>query len=592
MVQQTPAAIARLKDSLRTTLPDFQSLSTSSDVPPFPTTIDRDRYFDTFKCFPENNDVKSCMECASRELLYDIVTDFDLEFSLEPFIQLYQFFDLILTLSELEISDPQLPFALIEETLDTQPIDNCKRIFSYLEARIERLTVGVDGTKGKGIILLRLCNELLRRLSKSEDTVFCGRIFVFLTKSFPLSERSGVNLRGEFHVENKTTFDERWSQLAGNQPDHFSPSLRDNDSSQAALAADACNRLYAVLWSTQHEFAEPIRLFQKEILDNFKESLDTVIKAFRSSIDEYGHNAPVVASDTRRSHKRKWDGEVKHDELDSYNPKYLTSRELFDLEVRDLVFRRHILVQFLIVIEFLLSLSPKYKKYLEAEAKNRSVQFAYTLSEEDDKWAEAAKKDVVNALNYKSGMDGLLFSRTVDSVLTREKNWVKWKAENCVSFEMEPASTEHVAVSKSVGHEATTLINNLGKVVGAPALTRVWFDNSLEVTSIRSNAQKINLPAYRSYAESIEGYHLDKDFASTEQEKEDIDESISNVTWRSLRVASRDRFQLFKSLDDDLSVKSLIAVEDGATTGGREAEKDNKKDIHATMDSDGVKSAS
>ncbi|KAF3162880.1 hypothetical protein TWF225_002351 [Orbilia oligospora] len=333
MVQQTPSAIARLKDSLRTTLPDFQSLSTSSDVPPFPTTIDRDRYFDTFKSFPENNDVKSCMECASRELLYDIVTDFDLEFSLEPFIQLYQFFDLILTLSELEISDPQLPFALIEETLDTQPIDNCKRIFSYLEARIERLTVGVDGTKGKGIILLRLCNELLRRLSKSEDTVFCGRIFVFLTKSFPLSERSGVNLRGEFHVENKTTFDERRSQLAGNQPDHFSPSLRDNDSSEAALAADACNRLYAVLWSTQHEFAEPIRLFQKEILDNFKESLDTVIKAFRSSIDEYGHNAPVVASDTRRSHKRKWDGEVKHDELDSYNPKYLTSRELFDLEV-------------------------------------------------------------------------------------------------------------------------------------------------------------------------------------------------------------------------------------------------------------------
>ncbi|KAF3121628.1 hypothetical protein TWF703_001849 [Orbilia oligospora] len=157
---------------------------------------------------------------------------------------------------------------------------------------------------------------------------------------------------------------------------------------------------------------------------------------------------------------------------------------------------------------------------------------------------------------------------------------------------MEPASTEHVAVSKSAGHEATTLINNLGKVVGAPALTRVWFDNSLEVTSIRSNAQKINLPAYRSYTESIEGYHLDKDFASTEQEKEDIDESISNVTWRSLRIASRDRFQLFKSLDDDLSVKSLIAVEDGATAGGREAEKDNKKDIHATMDSDGVKSAS
>ncbi|KAK6532208.1 hypothetical protein TWF281_006402 [Arthrobotrys megalospora] len=594
MITQTPPAIAGLKESLTALLPDFQSLSTPSDVPSFPTTLDRAKYLDTFKIVPETNDIKSCLECASRELLYDIVTGFDVETSRQPFIQLYQFFDLILALSELELSDPQLPFALIEETLDTQPIDNCKRIFSYLEARIERLTVGVDGTKGKGIILLRLCNELLRRLSKSEDTVFCGRIFVFLTKSFPLSERSGVNLRGEFHVENKTAFDEQWSPQAGNKTpfpklDHTSPNLRDNDSSEVAMAADACHRLYIVLWSTQHEFAEPTRLFQKQVLDNFKNSLDTVIKAFRSSIDEHGHNAPSVTPDARCSLKRKWDGESKHDELDSYNPKYLTSRELFDLEVRDLVFRRHILVQFLIVIEFLLSLSPKYKKYLEAEAKNRSVQFAYTLSEEDDKWAEAAKKDVVNALNYKSGMDGLLFSRTVDSVLTREKNWVKWKAENCVSFEMEPASSENVTVSKSAGHEATTLVNSLGKVMGAPALTRVWFDGSLDVTAIRSNTERIKLPAYRSYNKAIEGYHLDKDFAFTEQEKEEIDESISNVTWRSLRIASRDRFQLFKSLDDDLSVKSLMTIEDGVVAGGREAEKESKKDTQTSVDSDSVK---
>ncbi|KAK6357810.1 hypothetical protein TWF730_007169 [Orbilia blumenaviensis] len=589
MTHQTLPTITRLKDVLRTALPDLKSSSTPSEVPPFPTTLNCWKYVDTFKSVSGTNDIKTCLECASRELLYDIVTDFDVVPSSEPFITLYQFFDLILILSELEISDPQLPFALIEETLDTQPIDSCKRIFSYLEARIERLTVGVDGTKGKGIILLRLCNELLRRLSKSEDTVFCGRIFVFLTKSFPLSERSGVNLRGEFHVENRTAFDERWSQPDRNKSDPpHSP--KSTDASESALAADACNRLYAVLWSTQHEFAEPTRLFQKQALDNFKDSLETVIKAFRSSIDEHGHNAPPITTDSRRGLKRKWDGEVKHDELDSYNPKYLTSRELFDLEVRDLVFRRHILVQFLIVIEFLLSLSPKYKKYLEAEAKNRSVQFAYTLSEEDDKWAEAAKKDVVNALNYKSGMDGLLFSRTVDSVLTREKNWVKWKAENCVSFEMEPASIKHVAVSKSAGNNATTLTSSLGKVMGAPALTRVWFDGSLDVTTIRLNTDRIDLPAYRSYTKSIEGYHLDKDFAFTEQEKEDIEESISNVTWRALRIASRDRFQLFKSLDDDLSVKSLIAIEDGVSLGSRESEKDGKKDLPTNTDPDGVKS--
>lgn len=53
--------------------------------------------------------------------------------------------------------------------------------------------------RGKGLVLLRMCNELLRRLSKEINTVFCGRILMFLANTFPLGERSGVNLRGDFN---------------------------------------------------------------------------------------------------------------------------------------------------------------------------------------------------------------------------------------------------------------------------------------------------------------------------------------------------------------------------------------------------------
>jgi hypothetical protein len=53
--------------------------------------------------------------------------------------------------------------------------------------------------KGKALVLLRMLNDLLRRLSKMGDaTVFCGRILAFLSAVFPLGERSGVNLRGEY----------------------------------------------------------------------------------------------------------------------------------------------------------------------------------------------------------------------------------------------------------------------------------------------------------------------------------------------------------------------------------------------------------
>lgn len=61
--------------------------------------------------------------------------------------------------------------------------------------------------KGKALTILRTLNDLLRRSSKSTHTVFCGRIRLFLANIFPLGERSGVNLRGEFNKENITTFE-------------------------------------------------------------------------------------------------------------------------------------------------------------------------------------------------------------------------------------------------------------------------------------------------------------------------------------------------------------------------------------------------
>ena len=48
--------------------------------------------------------------------------------------------------------------------------------------------------------------DLLRRLSRSQNTVFCGRILLFLAKFFPFSERSGLNVVSEFNLDNLTTF--------------------------------------------------------------------------------------------------------------------------------------------------------------------------------------------------------------------------------------------------------------------------------------------------------------------------------------------------------------------------------------------------
>lgn len=59
------------------------------------------------------------------------------------------------------------------------------------------------------MVFLSICIDLLRRLSKSQNTVFCGRIQLFLARLFPLSEKSGriTNNRFFFFLQIK------WDQL-------------------------------------------------------------------------------------------------------------------------------------------------------------------------------------------------------------------------------------------------------------------------------------------------------------------------------------------------------------------------------------------
>ena len=53
----------------------------------------------------------------------------------------------------------------------------------------------------------------LIQVSKLESTyyiknnVFCGRIHIFLTRIFPISEKSALNLNSNFNLENETKYD-------------------------------------------------------------------------------------------------------------------------------------------------------------------------------------------------------------------------------------------------------------------------------------------------------------------------------------------------------------------------------------------------
>lgn len=228
------------------------------------------------------------------------------------------------------------------------------------------LICGQKHFKQKSLIILRSCNELLRRLSRAEDTVFCGRVFIYLFQSFPLGDKSSVNLRGEYHTENVTTFDEvsKGTQKEEKQEEKDSSMKEegsgDADGSSVALAAgensqvpkdtvskeseskkekDAgkepvdLDTLYPIFWGLQTFFSAPTRLFDPEHFAAFRSGLEATLITFKRMNTDLDTRSAVKGSDEgRRSTKRKRTNDGS-EVASSFNPKYLTSRDLFDLEV-------------------------------------------------------------------------------------------------------------------------------------------------------------------------------------------------------------------------------------------------------------------
>jgi len=226
--------------------------------------------------------------------------------------------------------------------------------------------------KKKELIILRSCNELLRRLSRAEDTVFCGRVFIFLFQSFPLGDKSSVNLRGEYHVENVTTYETISTKLEEHQDGGMkvgedaegrdpqtdeasqTPQEPGKDENKITKQSDAPTKadkfdpgrtqepeavpdmdtLYPMFWSLQDSFSTPTKVFDSSHFRSFKGGLEATMRKFKAVQQELqDRGSTKLLDESKRGLKRK--RSHAEDELSSsFNPKYLTSRDLFDLEVR------------------------------------------------------------------------------------------------------------------------------------------------------------------------------------------------------------------------------------------------------------------
>lgn len=501
----------------------------------------------------------SAVETAFRELLIELIASLDIEN--DDFTPVWSLLDALNLLCDNELCDFALGFWLVEDLLDSQTIHGCRQVFNYLESRRERMTK--VNFKHKHLSILRCCNELLRRLSRAEDTVFCGRVFIYLFQSFPLGDKSSVNLRGEFHIENITTYDED-----AQTTNHIEESMDVDDKEKvqetstqgrATSAKTDLSQLYPVFWSLQSLFSSPTKLFESAVMQQFKDGIKQTMACFTTVAN---NTAPTTAQDPeKRSLKRKrGDHDSENAELNAsaFNPKYLTNRDLFDLEIQDIEFRRHVLVQALILLDFLLSLSAQGKAKLSTINQSKSIMSTlydkYTLSEEDRLWAVDTRRVIEKYLEEGNGTEGRYYLRMVNMVLSRDKNWAFWKAEGCPPISRPPVEPDVVEDSQqSLTKVSKDADKTLMKPKGSDQLAFLSQSEPLEALKKKRPA----IPTLEEYHNEIVTIDLDLEMADDE-EKKDLEEQKAGKLWRALRSARGKRFRLCEDIKGGDNIDALV----------------------------------
>ncbi|KAL1207916.1 THO complex subunit 1 [Cardamine amara subsp. amara] len=288
--------------------------------------------------------------------------------------QIPHLLDVVLYLCEKEHVEGGMIFQLLEDLTEMSTMKNCKDVFGYIESKQDILGKQELFARGK-LVMLRTCNQLLRRLSKANDVVFCGRILMFLAHFFPLSERSAVNIKGVFNTSNETKYEK-------DPPKGISVDFN----------------FYKTFWSLQESFCNPASLTSASTKwQKFSSSLAVVLNTF----------------DAQPLSEEEGEANSLEEEAATFNIKYLTSSKLMGLELKDSSFRRHILLQCLILFD-----------YLRAPGKNDKDLPSETMKEE-----LKSSEDRVKKLLEITPPKGKEFLRAVEHILEREKNWVWWKRQ-------------------------------------------------------------------------------------------------------------------------------------------------------------------
>ena len=451
--------------------------------------------------------------------------------------------DLALTLSETGVVEPACVFNALEQLVETCTIADCEDVFTWVEARRGRLSADALWRRGK-LVMLRTCNELQRRLSKTADTVLRGRVLLLLSSLYPLSERSALNLGGNYNAGNTTELDDQNAAGDANTA---------GDASAKAEGVVVDRAFYETFWSLQKFFSNPPAALEPAAgWKTFSTSLGSVLDNFETHrLDKTSSGRAAAAAGASVPSGANVEGR-------DAGTKYLTAAPLLHLQLSDPAFRRHFLVQCAVFLGF--CTSPLYKGVDAADARD-------------------AKKRVMEAIRQ-TPPHGEEFAAAVALALRREEGWVLWKRDNCKDFEREPEAPRPPPPAPPVmrrrprpGAAAPAVPPEKRVRLGNPELDRLW--NLSEDNASALGDKRDAAPTAEVYLQNV------VDDMDPEAQIEETYKSKNDKTyvWKALRLiakADMGAFQRLGAEDMETVVPAMLGVEppgrptgaDGGTDGG------------------------
>ncbi|KAL6495764.1 suppressor of the transcriptional defect of hpr1 by overexpression [Orobanche gracilis] len=396
--------------------------------------------------------------------------------------QIPRLLDIVLYLCEKEHIEGGMIFQLLEDLTEMSTMRNCEDIFGYIESKQDILGKPELFARGK-LVMLRTCNQLLRRLSKANDVVFCGRIIMFLAHFFPLSERSAVNIKGVVLLISIFT-----------KP--FG--------------------VYREFFSNPSSLAPALTKWHK-----FTSSLTVVLNTFAAQpLSDEGSAINL------------------EDEGSNFRIKYLTSSNLMGLELKDPSFRRHILVQCLILFD-----------YLKAPGKNDKDLPSDTMVTSDfyaKEEIETCEERVKNLLEM-TPPRGKEFLHSIEHILERERNWVWWKRDGCPPFEKQP-------IEKELPQEAGRKRRPRWRL-GNKELSQLWKWADQNPSAL-TDSQRVRTPSIMDYWKPL-AEDMDES-AGIEDEYHHKNNRV--YCWKGLRFSARQDLEGFSRFTEH-GIEGVVPLE-------------------------------